>query len=293
MRPFALALTVLTSVWYPMKHSVTNRSVDAAGRQPPPLPTVSVGTEHGCGLSAAGRAYCWGSNRLGQLGDDRTESVAANVSSAVAVATAESFTAISAGANHTCALTRRGEAYCWGLNLTAELAQALVANECGGFPCSRRPVRVETSVRFDTVSAGFGHTCALSRGRAFCWGRNDRGQLGTARADDSCDGVPCNVSPLSVAGVSGFTSISAGGDHTCGMANGTAYCWGSNQYGQLGVPRSVSSSSRPLPVPSRERLIAIEAKGIVTCARTETGVETCWGGVPAGSESGVRVGDSY
>jgi hypothetical protein len=50
MRPFALALTVLTSVWYPMKHSVTNRSVDAAGRQPPPLPTVSVGTEHGCGL---------------------------------------------------------------------------------------------------------------------------------------------------------------------------------------------------------------------------------------------------
>src|SRR4051812_14415102 len=70
MRPVAIALTVLTSVGYLVKHPVTNRSLDAAGRQPPPLPTVSVGTEHGCGLSAGGRAYCWGSNRLGQLGDD-------------------------------------------------------------------------------------------------------------------------------------------------------------------------------------------------------------------------------
>jgi serine/threonine-protein kinase len=228
-------------------------------------------------LAPNGRAYCWGSNRLGQLGDDRTASVAANVRNAVAVATSETFTSISAGANHTCAVTRAGEAYCWGLNFTGELAQALVANECGGFPCSRRPVRVETAVRFDTVSAGFGHTCALSGGRAFCWGRNDRGQLGTPPADDQCEGVACNVTPVRVTGVSGFTSISAGGDHTCGMAGEVAYCWGSNQYGQLGASASVLRSSRPLRVVTEEPLLAIEARGIRTCGRTEAGREICWG----------------
>ena len=281
MRPFAIVLAVFIPLTHKENDLVTNRSRDAASRQPPPLPTVSLGTEHGCGLAEGGRAYCWGSNRLGQLGDDRIASVGRNVSSAVAVATTQSFTTISAGANHTCALTRTGEAYCWGLNLTGELAQALVANDCGGFACSRRPVRVETSVRFDTISAGFGHTCALSEGRAICWGRNDRGQLGASRADDSCGGVACNVTPMKIPEPRGFTSISAGGDHTCGIATGVAYCWGSNQYGQLGVSPSVRASSRPLPVPMAERLVSIEAKGIRTCARTAAGRETCWGaGVP-------------
>jgi alpha-tubulin suppressor-like RCC1 family protein len=283
VRPTMIALwSVLLLAAHEGNDLGTNRSGEAAGRQAPPLPTVSVGTEHGCGLAAGGQAYCWGSNRLGQLGDDRVTSVAATVASAVPVATTQSFTTISAGANHTCAITAAGEAYCWGLNLTGELAQALVANDCDGFPCSRHPVRVETSARFDTVSAGFGHTCALSLGRAFCWGRNDRGQLGAPRADGRCDGIACNVTPMRVSTADGlasmtFTSISAGGDHTCGIAGGVAYCWGSNQYGQLGLPMSVQSSSRPIGVPSVERLVSIQAKGIRTCGRTPTGRELCWG----------------
>jgi len=277
VRLFAISLSVFIPRVHEGNDLGTKREWEAAGRQPPALATVSIGTEHGCGLAPNGRAYCWGSNRLGQLGDDRTASVAANAGNAVAVATTETFTSISAGANHTCAVTQAGEAYCWGLNFTGELAQAIVANDCGGFPCSRRPVRVETAVRFDTVSAGFGHTCALSGGRAFCWGRNDRGQLGAPRADDQCEGVACNVTPVRVTGVSGFTSISAGGDHTCGMAGGVAYCWGSNQYGQLGASTSVLRSSRPLRVVTEEPLLTIEAKGIRTCGRTEAGREVCWG----------------
>jgi alpha-tubulin suppressor-like RCC1 family protein len=282
------ALAVFTPVAREGNVGGTNRAKGVAGRQTPPLPTVSRGAEHGCGLSLDGRAYCWGSNRLGQLGDDRVgddrvAGVARNAASAVAVATPRSFVAISAGANHTCALTADGEAYCWGLNLTGELAQALVANECDGFPCSRRPVQVESGVRFDTLSAGFGHTCALSDGRAFCWGRNDRGQVGTARSADVCGGIACTVSPTLVGGVTGFTAISSGGDHTCGMAAGAAYCWGSNQYGQLGVSATARSSSRPLRVTAADGLVSIEAKGIRTCGRTAAGAETCWGAGVSGA----------
>lgn len=254
---------------------VTNRYDEWPTRTPPALLALTRGTEHACGLAANGSAYCWGSNRLGQLGggDDSP----ATKPGAAAVATTQTFVAISAGANHTCALTRNGVAYCWGLNDTGELGQVLVANECSGFPCGRRPMRVESTVRFDTISAGFGHTCALSNGHAFCWGRNDRGQLGSSRADDVCDWAVCNTSPIPVAGVERFESISAGGDHTCGISGRVAYCWGSNQYGQLGADSTVKQSARPLRVPMSEPAAAVAARGIRTCVTAVSGRRTCWG----------------
>jgi alpha-tubulin suppressor-like RCC1 family protein len=254
---------------------VTNRYGDRANRTTPALLALTRGTEHGCGLAADGRAYCWGSNRLGQLGDGDDNSNAKT--GAVAVATTQTFVAISAGANHTCALTHEGVVYCWGLNLTGELGQAIVANVCDGFPCNRRPVRLETPTRFDSISAGFGHTCALRGGRAYCWGRNDKGQLGSARADDLCEGVACNVSPARVEGIDGFTSIAAGGDHTCGIADGALYCWGSNQYGQLGPDSSIKRTARPLRVPLPERAVSVSARGLRTCVTTASGRRVCWG----------------
>lgn len=281
-RHLSIALAVLVTVISQENGRVTNRDRTHARRDSPGLLAVTRGTEHGCGLGSDGRAYCWGSNRLGQLGDDGEATPRSSGTVSVAVATAQTFVGISAGANHTCALTRDGEAYCWGLNLTGELGQALVANECSGFPCSRRPVRVDTSIRFDTLSAGFGHTCGLSDGTAFCWGRNDRGQLGTSRADDRCDGVACNIAPVRVVGIERFMSISAGGDHTCGIADGIAYCWGSNQYGQLGVDAGISSSTRPLRLSTTEPVISVEARGIQTCAVTASGKRPCWGLRPPG-----------
>ena len=254
---------------------VTNRDDETLNRTPPTLLTVTRGTEHGCGLSAEGRAFCWGSNRLGQLGDDDAKPNAKT--GAVAVATAQTFVVISAGANHTCALTSEGVAYCWGLNFTGELGQAIVASRCDGFPCNRRPTRVETTMRFDTISAGFGHTCALRGGRATCWGRNDRGQVGTSRAGDICEGVPCNVSPVRVEGIEGLSSIAAGGDHTCGIASGALYCWGSNQYGQLGVDPSLEHSARPVRVAMAERVASVTARGLRTCATMVSGRQVCWG----------------
>ena len=265
---------------------VTNRYGDRSNRTPPTLLALTHGTEHGCGLATDGRAYCWGSNRLGQLGDgDDTPNAKTG---AVAVATPQTFVAISAGANHTCALTREGAVYCWGLNLTGELGQAIVANTCEGFPCNRRPVRVETATPFDSISAGFGHTCGLRGGRAFCWGRNDQGQLGSARADDLCYGVRCNLSPIRVEGVDGFTSIAAGGDHTCGIADGSLYCWGSNQYGQLGPDSRISRADRPVPISTSGRVISVSARGLRTCVMTASGRRVCWGWNEFGGGVGNR-----
>jgi alpha-tubulin suppressor-like RCC1 family protein len=270
---------LLLGVFIPIAHDGNSLGTSRVGEQSsgelPTLVTTATGTEHSCGLSADGRAWCWGSNRLGQLGHDDTSPAARGRDERVPVATAARFVNLSAGAGHTCGLTRAGETYCWGLNLTGELGQAVVAERCDvWFPCSRRPLRLETTLAFDAVSAGFGHTCALSDGRAFCWGRNDRGQLGTDRADDSCEGVPCHVIPVRLRDVDGFSAISAGGDHTCGIARGVAYCWGSNQYGQLGV--ATGAERNPAPVRIADDVADIVARGIRTCLTTRGGRSVCW-----------------
>ncbi len=162
----------------------TNRAGEASGRQAPPLPTVSLGTEHGCGLAAGGQAYCWGSNRLGQLGDDRVTSVAATVASAVPVATSQSFTTISAGANHTCAITAVGEAYCWGLNLTGELAQRagrermrrISVQSASGASGDERAIRYGLRGFWPYVRAEPGSRALLGAKRSWTTGNGARGR---------------------------------------------------------------------------------------------------------------------
>jgi alpha-tubulin suppressor-like RCC1 family protein len=70
---------------------------------------VAAGDLHSCALTAAGRVVCWGSNELGQIGDDRLSLEAPP--NAVRLATA---TAITAGRAHSCALLADGAVWCWG-----------------------------------------------------------------------------------------------------------------------------------------------------------------------------------
>ena len=82
---------------------------------------------------------------------------------------------------------------------------------------------------FASVSAGYSHTCGLlAGGEAYCWGRNNRGQLGTGT-------TASQNAPAAVAGGLRFKNLSAGDFHTCGVTTANvAYCWGDNEYGAIG-----------------------------------------------------------
>lgn len=99
---------------------------------------------------------------------------------------------------------------------------------------------------FSQITAGYDHTCALTTtGQAYCWGLNNQGQLGNNSTTNSR--IP--VAVQMPAGVS-FQSITAGSDYTCAITSeGKAYCWGNNEYGQLGN-NSTTNSSIPLAVSS-------------------------------------------
>ncbi len=124
---------------------------------------------------------------------------------------------------------------------------------------------------FSSVRGGAAFSCGLSTaGAAYCWGRNNRGQVGDGGTTD-------RLAPVAVAGGLTFTTLGVGSEHACGLTPaGTAYCWGFNSTGQLG---DGSTTSRPTPVPvtSTEAFIRIEGGDAHTCALTAGGAAYCWG----------------
>lgn len=91
------------------------------------------------------------------------------------------------------------------------------------------------------VTTGDRHSCALTDGgRVWCWGANDRGQLGRDEPEGS------DV-PVLVDAVSGVRQIAAGGSHTCAVTGDGTWCWGANGSGQVG---DGTTGERAAPGPS-------------------------------------------
>jgi alpha-tubulin suppressor-like RCC1 family protein len=197
--------------------------------------SVGTGFFHACGLTKGGQAYCWGQNFAGQLG---TGDFSAGSNVPVAVSTGLTFTQVSVGQFHTCALTKDGTAYCWGAN-GGQLGN-------GSTNSSNVPVPVAGGITFASITAGASHTCALTKaGVAYCWGSNFVGEAGT--------GTGASLTPITtpspVAGGFTFASLSAGAQLTCGVAVKLgAFCWGNNASGQVGNGSTSSFFDAPSPV---------------------------------------------
>jgi alpha-tubulin suppressor-like RCC1 family protein len=234
---------------------------------------VSSGTLHTCGLTQGGRAYCWGSDDLGQLGNGAAPTGDQGVPTPVQMPAGVSFSSITAGSYHTCALGTGGSAYCWGTDNSGRLGNGSTSTLDQHSPS---PVVMPTGVSFSSITAGLFHTCAVgSNGSAYCWGYDAHGQLGNGPNSTS----QTSPSPVQVpVGVS-FSSITAGSDHTCALdSNGRAYCWGSDAAYQLGddFPGNTSTPS-PVKMPVGVSFSSIDAGSYHTCALGSDGSAYCWG----------------
>jgi len=153
---------------------------------------VTVGFQHSCGLTAAGDAYCWGDNSEVQLGDPLVGSSAVpNL-----VPGGQVFVQLSAGAAFTCGVSVIGAGYCWGANGSGQLGSespALCTLPSGqSLPCTPEPKLLSGGLSFTAISAGTQHSCGVTTGQvAYCWGFNDRGQLGDGSTFSS--GAPIRV----------------------------------------------------------------------------------------------------
>jgi alpha-tubulin suppressor-like RCC1 family protein/uncharacterized protein YjdB len=134
-------------------------------------------------------------------------------------------------------------------------------------------------IRYRSLAVGAMHACDIaSGGIAWCWGLAGReGRLGDGRAGDE---VLSNA-PVRVSGTVRFAQLASYGRHTCGLtADGEAYCWGYNGWGQLGA--SGPQLSTPAPVVGGPRFRSITVGADHSCGVTADGRAYCWGAGASG-----------
>jgi len=141
---------------------------------------------------------------------------------------------------------------------------------------------ITVAPQFTRLAAGGEHACGITgRGDLYCWGTSIHGELGPAAGIQDCNerfgpGIVCNPIPIRSSGLRPV-EIVAGDMHTCGLgADGTAYCWGANFYGQAGT-----GSLSDVPVPTRvaggHSFVQLVAGRMHTCGITTARAAYCWG----------------
>ena len=133
---------------------------------------------------------------------------------------------------------------------------------------------------WQTVSVGV-DTCGIkTTGAAFCWGNNQYGQLAVARNDTTCGSEKspyrCSLSPQPVQPSAKFIAISSGSRHTCAITVAReAFCWGSNEAGQVGD--FAFTGPTLTKVPGSLGWAQISAGATHSCAVRTDGALFCWG----------------
>lgn len=220
---------------------------------------------------------------------------------------------IAAGDAHTCALlvaenaaeTSTGYVKCWGGNESGQLGNggSLLGDEPQARPVvsrsSSEPNQVSANFRRTGLCAGKNFSCAditLPSGEpgVGCWGANDRGQLGIGGKLNQVPGAVLfsnriempvlkasepSQSSSSEVPFSGLHAVTCGSDFACALdVNDSAFCWGSNDAGQLGTGQaSVAPNSLAMPVANLGRVKRLRAGGRHVCAIDEKRRVYCWG----------------
>lgn len=229
---------------------------------------VALGRAHTCVLTGTGVARCWGGNETGQLGLGDASTVTARVFPVVVPGLPSNLLDISSGNEHSCVITAERGLKCWGFN-----GPGALGNNSEQYQIASPVDVVGLAGPVAAFSGGAEHSCAvLVDGRAQCWGSNSHGRLGDGsnvdrRSPVLVQGLPANVQ-----------RISAGGAHSCaGLSNGETWCWGYNEFGQLGdnssVDRTLPVKVQGLPTGIRSLATAFNA----SCAVTNGGALYCWG----------------
>jgi len=178
------------------------------------------------------------------------------------------YRSISAGTMHACDIASGGIVWCWGLNGAEGRLGSPVLGETS---MSNVPMKLAGDLRFAQLSTYGRHTCGITvDGKAYCWGYNGWGALGSG------SNASQSATPMAVSGNLTFRSISAGADHTCGVTtDNRAYCWGNNDWRQLGTGTVFSAT--PMLVSNTLSFAKVTAGTAFTCGITTGGATYCWG----------------
>jgi len=292
---------------------------------------ISVQATGACAVKVNGSAWCWGSNERGEIG---SRYLAADATGPVQIESNEAIAHVLGSAQLRCAKTDTDQIRCWGDNTnsggglgrgvtggepepyaldTNYTTLAITTNPYGGLshggcgiktdgklycwgigrhvgiagtplalvPTALSDVTGWTALDLTNESTPlsgsgsnngpYGHACAIRAGELYCWGANDYGQLGLG--DTAVHSTPTQVTAVPTA----WQRVAVGTYSTCAIdTNGDLYCWGRNQFGELGQADTVQRST-PTQVPSDEDWDAVAVSSARVVAHQVDGSLWLWG----------------
>lgn len=224
--------------------------------------TSSNGTT--CGIES-GNLYCWGSDNNGRLGNGGANT---SVTSPALISASGDWEQVSANDNYACGI-KSGELYCWGNDSDGRLG-----NGTGVTADQTSPYRVGVLNNWTELATGTSNACGIESGRLFCWGPDDRGQIGngfllTANAE----------SPAQVGSDADWEHVGVGFGVVCGVKAGKLFCWGSNFSGVVGIGYASSSVNihQPLLIDESGVWTLASLGGSVGCGIKDFKLN-CWAG---------------
>lgn len=217
---------------------------------------IGSGAYFACVRTRRSEVWCWGD---GLLGDGV---VSPTTRAPVRVTTIAFANALAVGRLFACAIDTES-AFCWGTGTDGTLGN-------GASVDASAPVPVSLARPTIGIAAGDLHACALARDQTvWCWGRNDRGQLGVPTVVSSTN------TPREVVGLPPVTALVAGGAGTCALTTlGERWCWGANDAGQLG-DGTRDDHAMPTRMESDVRRVWLGATH--GCSETLDRTLRCWG----------------
>jgi alpha-tubulin suppressor-like RCC1 family protein len=186
---------------------------------------IAAERDHCLALRPDGLVYAWGLNDFGQLGNGTTSTVAQTTPTLVD--SLNGVTAIAVAFGFSIALRTDGTVWCWGNNTYGSLGTGTTS----ATPVTK-PVPA-LGVTGATAIACAEHDClvVMNRGAVWSWGTNTQDKLGYATT-----GFNPSPTPTPIPGLSDIRSVA--GTMSSSMAlgmDGTVWCWGDNNYGELGT----------------------------------------------------------
>ena len=212
---------------------------------------VSTGYRHSLALGSDGYVYAWGDNTYAQLGNNTSGGYSVvpvrvcDPSTHSNVNTGLKAIQVDAGGEHSLAVDKEGNVWAWGRNENGQLGNG-TSSKYSSAPvrvCDpEHPTDASKGLVAIKVAAGGAHSLAIDKnGDTWAWGFNSYGQLGngTSSGFNGANPVPGRVrdpnNPDDTSKNLKSVQISAGFEHTIAIdAQGNAWSWGWNYWGELG-----------------------------------------------------------
>ena len=263
---------------------------------------------------ADGKIYCWGSNYRGELGYNAPNHPTLSPDPVTVATGGDPYWRLQPGykavklstsgsrSQTMCAIMDTGIAYCWGQAKFGQTGStAFVSSYNYGQPVRVARISNVTDISQDGYPYGAAHltspysraphVCAIASGKVYCWGGAEDGQSGVGAYDDAT--YKTYTAPKEVKGLPGVPKrIAVGLGHSCALVELSdgkhkVYCWGGNEFGQLGANKDASHlsySRTPQPVhvgpgglPSSEDVVTLAAGANRGCAIMTNKRAYCWG----------------